>query len=127
MKDDGRIELTDVWITADAGLVIDPDGLRNQLEGGFIQSASWSLKEKVSFDDTGIHSIDWETHPILDFTEIPRVKTVLIERPDQPSLGAGEATTGPTPAAIANAVYVAIGVQLRDLPFTPERVRAAAQ
>ena len=126
VKDDGRIELTDVWITADAGLVIDPDGLRNQLEGGFIQSASWSLKEKVSFNETGIHSIDWETYPILDFTEIPRVKTMLIERPDQPSLGAGEATTGPTPAAIANAVYDAIGVRLRDLPFTPERVRAAA-
>ena len=125
--EDGGIGLVDAWIVADAGLVIDPDGLGNQLEGGFIQAASWTLKEKVSFDETGIHSIDWETYPILDFTEVPRVGTVLMERPHEPSLGAGEATTGPTPAAIANAVYDAIGIRLRDLPFSPERVRAAAR
>ena len=123
---DGRIALSDVWIVADAGLVIDPDGLRNQLEGGFIQAASWTLKEKVSFDETGIHSNDWDTYPILDFSEVPSITTVLMERSSEPPLGAGEATTGPTPAAIANAVYDAIGIRLRDIPFTPERVRVAA-
>ena len=123
--EDGRIELLHTWIVADAGLTIDPDGLCNQLEGGFVQAASWTLKEAVSFDETGIQSTDWETYPILDFTEIPSITTVLMERYNEPALGAGEATTGPTPGAIANAVYDAIGIRLRDLPLTPARVRAA--
>jgi CO/xanthine dehydrogenase Mo-binding subunit len=112
-------------IAADAGQIVDPDGLENQLEGGFVQAASWTLKEEVGFDASGITTLDWESYPILRFDEVPPVETVLIDRPDEPSVGAGEATTGPTPAAIANAVFDATQVRLRATPFTPARLRAA--
>ena len=112
-------------IAADAGEVVDPDGLANQLEGGVVQSASWTLKEAVRFDRTRVTSLDWESYPILGFEEAPEVETVLIDRPGLPFLGAGEATQGPTAGAIANAAFDAIGVRLRDMPFTPERIRAA--
>ena len=112
-------------IAADAGQIVDPDGLENQLEGGVVQAASWTLKEQVRFDRTRVTSVDWETYPIITFPEIPEIETVLIDRPGAPYLGAGEATQGPTVGAIANAVYDAIGVRLRDLPFTPDNVRAA--
>lgn len=119
------VRLLRAVIAADAGQIIDPDGLENQLEGGFIQAASWTLKEQVGFDAEGITTLDWEQYPILRFDEVPPVDVVLLDRPDQPSLGAGEATTGPTPAAIANGVFDAAGIRLRDTPFTPARVRAA--
>jgi nicotinate dehydrogenase subunit B len=115
-----------LWIAADAGRVVDPDGLINQLEGGAVQSLSWSLKEAVRFDAEAIHSVDWETYPVLRFDEVPEVRTRPIDRPDQPSLGAGEATVGPAAAALANAVFAATGVRVRDLPLTPERLREAA-
>jgi nicotinate dehydrogenase subunit B len=120
-----EIKLDRAVIAGDAGQIIDPDGLANQLEGGVIQSASWTLKEQVVFDRTRVTSIDWETYPILKFPEAPEIETVLLDRPDEASLGSGEATQGPTAAAIANAVFDAIGVRLRQIPFTPERVRAA--
>ncbi|MDH5672428.1 MAG: molybdopterin-dependent oxidoreductase [Myxococcales bacterium] len=120
-----NIHLLRAVIAADAGQIIDPDGLENQLEGGFIQAASWALKEQVRFDDTGIQSLDWESYPILRFDEVPPVVTVLLDQPDEPSVGAGEGTSGPTPAAIANAVFDATGVRLRDTPFSPARLRAA--
>jgi CO/xanthine dehydrogenase Mo-binding subunit len=120
------IRLEHAVIAADAGEIVDPDGLANQLEGGFVQSASWTLKEQVRFDDTRITSVDWDTYPILTFDEVPEIETLLLDRPGEPFLGAGEATQGPTAGAIANAVHDAIGVRLRDIPFTPERVRAAA-
>ena len=104
-------------IAADAGLIINPDGLRNQLEGGAVQAASWALKEAVRFDSSGFISFDWEHYPSLHMNESPRIQIELINRPDQPPLGAGEATTGPTPAAIANAVYAAVGIRLRHLPL----------
>jgi nicotinate dehydrogenase subunit B len=119
------IRLLRAVIAADAGQIIDPDGLENQLEGGFVQAASWTLKEAVRFDTQRITSLDWASYPILGFEEVPPVEVVLIDRPDQPSRGAGEATQGPTPAAIANAVFDACGIRLRDTPFTSERVRAA--
>jgi nicotinate dehydrogenase subunit B len=112
-------------IAADAGQIIDPNGLANQLEGGLIQSASWTLKEAVRFDRTRVTSTDWESYPILSFRETPEIETVLLDRPGMPFLGAGEATQGPTAGAIANAVFDALGVRLRDLPFTPERIRDA--
>jgi CO/xanthine dehydrogenase Mo-binding subunit len=90
-----------------------------------VQSASWTLKEQVRFDRTRVTSVDWETYPIVTFPEVPELETVLIDRPGAPYLGAGEATQGPTAGAIANAVCAAIGVRLRDIPFTPENVRAA--
>jgi CO/xanthine dehydrogenase Mo-binding subunit len=113
-------------IAADAGEIVDPSGLANQLEGGVVQSTSWTLKEQVTFDRTRVTSIDWDTYPILTFAEAPEVETVLLDQPGHPFLGAGEATQGPTAAAIANAVYDAVGIRLRDIPFTPERLRNTA-
>ena len=117
-----EIRLDDVLIIADAGQVVNPDGLSNQLEGGFVQSASWTLFEQVQFDENGILSVDWDTYPILKFEHAPKIRTILLNRPDQPFLGAGEGAQPPTAGAIANAVYDAIGIRLRDLPFTPDKV-----
>jgi CO/xanthine dehydrogenase Mo-binding subunit len=119
------VRLTRVWCAADAGLVVNPDGAINQLEGGIIQAASWALKEGVRLDNAGISSRDWEDYPVLRFTEVPEVAVELIAAADLPSLGVGEATGGPTVAAIGNAVAHALGARLRDLPLTRERVMAA--
>ena len=126
VDDDGGIKLERAVIAADAGQIVDPEGLRSQLEGGLIQSASWTLKEQVNYDGGGIISRDWESYPILTFSEVPKIETVLIDRPDQPFLGAGEATQGPTAAAIGNAIFDAVGLRLRQLPFTQDRVRETA-
>lgn len=121
-----EIQLLHGIIAADAGQIIDTDGLSNQLEGGLIQSASWTLKEAVTFDEFSATSSDWESYPILTFPEIPTVEVILLDHPGEPSLGAGEATQGPTPAAISNAIHDAVGIRLRDVPFTPERLKSAA-
>ena len=121
----GEIRLLHATIAADAGRIIDRDGLANQLEGGFLLAASWTLKEQVRWDRAAIRSTDWDTYPVLRFSEVPPVTVRLIDRPDLPSVGAGEAAQGPTPAAIANAVYAAAGIRLRHTPFTPARVMAA--
>ena len=121
----GEIRLLHATIAADAGRIIDRDGLANQLEGGFLQAASWTLKEQVRWDRAAIRSTDWDTYPVLRFSEVPPVTVRLIDRPGLPSVGAGEAAQGPTPAAIANAVYAAAGIRLRHTPFTPARVMAA--
>jgi CO/xanthine dehydrogenase Mo-binding subunit len=121
----GEVRLQRAWIAADAGEIIDPDGLTNQLEGGLVQAASWTLRERVDLGPDGVRSLDWESYPILRFSDVPEVTTVLLDRPGRRSLGAGEATTGPTPAAIANAVFQATGARLRSLPFRPEVVKAA--
>ena len=115
----GQIHLTNAAIAGDAGQIVNPDGLANQLEGGVLQAASWTLKEQVHYGR------DWDTYPVLRFAEIPAVSVILLDQPSTPSLGSGEATQGPTPAAIANAVFDAAGVRLREMPFTPERVKAA--
>ncbi|MDP6602803.1 MAG: molybdopterin-dependent oxidoreductase, partial [Rhodospirillales bacterium] len=120
------IGLSRAWIAADAGRIVNPDGLANQLEGGLVFAASQALMEEVDFDRTAIVSLDWESYPILKMGDAPEIETVLIDRPDAPPLGAGEAVQGPTPAAIANGVFDAIGVRLRDIPFTPARVRDAS-
>jgi nicotinate dehydrogenase subunit B len=121
-----EVQLAQALIVADAGLVIDPDGLANQLEGGFVQAASWTLVEEVRWDADGVTSIDWESYPILRFGDVPPITTYLISRPHEPALGAGEASTGPTPAAIANAVFAATGIRARRVPLTPENLRRAA-
>ncbi len=121
-----QIVLERAVIAADAGQIIDPVGLVNQLEGGFVQAASWTLKERVTFDAARVTSVDWESYPILRFSEVPPIETALLDRPGEPYLGAGEATQGPTAAAIANAVHAAIGLRLRELPFTPDRIQDAA-
>jgi CO/xanthine dehydrogenase Mo-binding subunit len=115
--EDGQIHLERAIIAADAGQVVNPDGLSNQLEGGFVQAASWTLAEAVTFDETGILSQDWDSYPILRFAGVPIIETVLLNRPKLPFLGSGEATQNPTPAAIANAVFDAVGVRLRQLPL----------
>jgi CO/xanthine dehydrogenase Mo-binding subunit len=99
--------------------------LSSQLEGGFMQSASWTLKEKVRFDGHGVFSTDWESYPIMRFPRAPQVEIILLNRPEQPLLGVGEAAMGPTSAAIANAVFDAVRVRLREIPFTPQAVRKA--
>jgi CO/xanthine dehydrogenase Mo-binding subunit len=126
VDDYGAIQLLRAVIAADAGQIVDPDGLRNQLEGGLIQSASWTLKEQVKFDEKGIVSRDWESYPILTFAEVPEIETVLIDHQDCPFLGSGEATQGPTAAAIGNAIFDSVGLRLRRIPFTQDRVRDAA-
>ena len=122
----GRIHLQHATIAADAGRIIDRDGLANQLEGGFLQAASWTLKEAVRWDGGAISSTDWDSYPVLRFSEVPPVTLRLLDRPHLPSLGAGEAAHGPAAAAIANAVFAAAGVRLRHTPFTPRRVIDAA-
>ena len=124
--DDAVVHLLRAVIAADAGEIVDPDGLAAQLEGGFVQAASWTLLEAVAWDRDGITSRDWESYPILRFDAIPEVETVLVDRPGEPFLGAGEASCGPAGAAIANAVFDATGVRARRLPLTPEHLRAAA-
>ena len=124
--DDAVVRLLRAVIAADAGEIVDPDGLAAQLEGGFVQAASWTLLEAVAWDRDGITSRDWESYPILRFDAIPEVETVLVDRPGEPFLGAGEASCGPAGAAIANAVFDATGVRARRLPLTPEHLRAAA-
>jgi CO/xanthine dehydrogenase Mo-binding subunit len=103
----------------DVGLAVNPDGVVNQIEGGCIQAASWTLKEAYR---PGV--VGWEDYPILKFSEIPRVEVLLIQN-HNPSVGAGECTMGPTAAAIANALYDALDVRVRDLPLAPEHIAAA--
>jgi CO/xanthine dehydrogenase Mo-binding subunit/aerobic-type carbon monoxide dehydrogenase small subunit (CoxS/CutS family) len=124
---DGHICLERAVVAADAGQIVNPDAVRNQLEGVIIQSSSWTLKEQVTFDPSGISSVDWDSYPIFRFIDAPKIETVLLNRPGQPYLGIGEGAQGPVPAAIANAVFDATGIRLRHIPFTPERVKAALQ
>ena len=109
----------------DVGQVINPDGVINQAEGGIVQAISWALKEQVRHDRERVLSRDWETYPILTFAEIPAIEIHLIDRPEEKPLGAGEIAAGPVPAAVANALYHALGVRLRDLPLTREKIAAA--
>jgi nicotinate dehydrogenase subunit B len=120
-----EVRLLRVWCAADAGLVINPDGARNQLEGGIVQAASMTLKEQVRMEGDGVTSLDWVGYPILRFSEIPEISTEIIDAPDLPTLGMGEATFGPTAAAIGNAVAHALGTRIREMPFTRERMAAA--
>jgi CO/xanthine dehydrogenase Mo-binding subunit len=120
---DETIRLRQVWCATDAGLVINPDGAINQLEGGIIQSISWVLREQVRLEGAGINSLDWDSYPVLLFSEVPEIHVELVASTDLP-LGVGEATAGPTAAAIGNAVSHAMGTRIRDLPLTRERVMA---
>jgi len=121
----GVVRVPRATAAVDSGLIINPDGLVNQIEGGVIQSASWTLKEEVKFDRAGITSRDWAGYPILTTPEAPKVEVELINRPSERSLGSGEGSQGPAVAAIANAFAHATGKRMRDLPLTPDRVKAA--
>jgi CO/xanthine dehydrogenase Mo-binding subunit len=122
----GRVRLVRATAAVDSGQAVNPDGIRNQIEGGILQSASWTLYESVTFDRTRITSRDWSSYPILRFSAVPdSVEVHVIDRPGQPFLGTGEAAQGPAAAAIGNALADASGVRVRDLPMTAERVKAA--
>ena len=124
---DRVVRVRRLTIAVDVGRVVSPDGVRNQIEGGATQATSWTTKERVRFDRRRITSDDWESYPILLFSEAPAVDVVLLDRPELPSLGAGEAAQGPTAAAIANAVHAALGVRVRHLPLTAEAVVRAIE
>ncbi len=124
--DTGNVTVGRVVAAVDSGQAVNPDGIRNQITGGVVQSLSWSLFEAVTFDRQRVTSRDWSTYPILRFAFAPAsVDVHVIDRPGQPFLGTGEAAQGPTAAALANAIASATGVRLRELPFSPDRVRAA--
>jgi nicotinate dehydrogenase subunit B len=122
-----KVKLKKLFIAADLGRVIHPDGARNQIEGGAVQSASWTLCESADVGPQGIRSDDWESYPILRFSDVPQVEVALIDRPDCASLGAGECSAGPTAAAIANAIHHAIGVRIRAMPFTADNLLKVVQ
>jgi len=121
----GRVRVTRVVAAVDAGQIVNPDGVVNQIEGGIIQSASWTLKESVRFDRTRVTTRSWADYPIVRFDEVPEVEVVLLNRPSERFLGVGEGAHGPAAAAIANALAHATGRRLRALPFTAERVKQA--
>ncbi len=116
-KTKGTVQVKKMWAVIDAGEVINPDGIKNQTEGGMIQSASWTLKEQVQFDTKHVNTLDWYSYPIFRFPDVPEVEVAVIDRPNEPVLGAGEAAQGPAAAAIANAVYRASGIRVRQLPI----------
>jgi nicotinate dehydrogenase subunit B len=125
-RETGRPRLVRAVAAVDSGQVVNPDGLINQIEGAIVQSMSWTLYESVSFDDTRITSIDWQTYPILRFNAVPdSVEVHIVNRPGQPFLGSGETGQGPAAASIANAIANATGKRLRDLPLTRKRVKDA--
>jgi nicotinate dehydrogenase subunit B len=120
------VRVRHVWLAVDVGRVVQHDGVRNQIEGGAIQTLSWCLKEAVQFDRTRVLSDTWGAYPLLRFSEVPPVEIALLDRPHEPSLGAGEPTHGPLAAALANALARATGVRLREMPFTWDRLQRAA-
>ena len=120
-----RILCRRLWIAGDVGEAVNPDGVLNQLEGGAIHGASVALLEEVRFDRRTVTSDQWEGYPILRFSEVPRVELALIDRPEEPFLGAGEASMAPTIAAIAGGIAEALGIRPRQLPFTPENLARA--
>src|SRR5262249_45845837 len=120
----GMVRVPHAVAAVDAGLIINPDGLTSQIEGGIVQSVSWTLKEEVRFDQNGILARDWASYPILTMPEAPKVEVELINRPNERPLGAGEGSQGPAVAAVANAFANATGKRIRDLPLNPTRVKA---
>ncbi|MDB5382598.1 MAG: molybdopterin-binding domain of aldehyde dehydrogenase family protein [Rhodospirillales bacterium] len=122
---EAEVRVTRIWIAADLGEVVSPDGAANQLEGSAIHATSQALKEAVRFDRRRVTSDSWESYPILRFSEVPKVAVALMDRPEMPPLGAGEPAFAPTVAAIANAIHAALGVRPRAMPFTAANLAAA--
>ena len=121
----GGVRVTRVTMAFDCGLIINPDGVKNQIEGNVMQGVSRTLLEEVKFNETGVQSVDWLTYPVIRFQDVPDVQIHLINRPEMPATGAAEGPIVVVPAAIANAIFDATGVRLREIPFTPERVLKA--
>jgi len=125
VDDAANVHVEKVTIAADAGQIVDRDGVRLQVEGGVYQAVSWTLLEEVRYAADGILTRDWESYPILRFDEAPEVEAVLIDRPGEPYLGPSECSVGPTAAAIANAIHDATGLRLHRLPFNADAIRSA--
>ena len=123
----GKVTVRRVTLAHDCGLIVNPDGVKNQVEGNIIQGVSRALFEEVTFDGKGVTSLDWKDYPILRFPDMPELDIVLINRKDMTPLGAGELSTVPIPAAIANAIFDATGIRLREVPFTPKRILAGLE
>ena len=121
----GNITVRRIKCAHDCGLIVNPDGLLNQVEGNILHTLSRTLHEEIAFDRARVTSVDWAGYPILRFPEVPALEVALIDRPDQPSYGAGEAACAPVAAALGNAVFDATGIRLRNVPFTRDRVRTA--
>jgi CO/xanthine dehydrogenase Mo-binding subunit len=127
IKGEEDIRVRKLWVAVDVGEAINPDGVINQIEGGAIQATSWVLKERVRFDRQRITSTSWSDYPVLRFSEVPDVDVELIQRSEIDPVGAGEAAHGPVTAAIANAVFDALGVRVRQLPITRDALIAAME
>jgi nicotinate dehydrogenase subunit B len=121
----GRIRVERVVCAHDCGQIINPDGVRAQVEGSILQTLSRALMEEVQFDRSRVTSVNWSTYPIMRFSDVPKLDIELVDRPTLPPLGAGEAACTPVAAALANAVFDATGARLRTVPFSPQRVKAA--
>jgi nicotinate dehydrogenase subunit B len=121
----GEIRVTRFYVAHDCGQIINPDGLKNQIEGNVIQTVSRTLKEELKFNRSAVTSLDWESYPILTFPEVPEIVMELIDRPAEKPWGAGEPSAAVVPSAISNAVFDAIGVRLRSVPYTLDKVRGA--
>lgn len=122
---DKDVRVTRVWCATDAGLVVNPDGAINQIEGGIVQAISLTLMEQVRVGPEGVESRDWDSYPILKFSAVPEIFTELIDLPNERALGMGECSFGPTAAAVGNAVAHALGTRIRDMPLSRERIAAA--
>jgi CO/xanthine dehydrogenase Mo-binding subunit len=123
----GRVRVPRFFVAQDCGQIINPDGVRNQVDGNVIQTVSRVLMEEVTFDRGAVTSLDWASYPILTFPDVPEVVIDLIDRPTEKPWGAGEPSAAIVPAAISNAIFDATGVRLRSVPFTPAKVKAALQ
>jgi len=121
-KATGRVAVKRVTLAHDCGLIVNPDGVKNQIEGNIMQGVSRSLMEEVQFDSSGVKNLDWKSYPVITYEQIPDIEIVLINRPEMPALGAGEAALCPIGGAIANAIFDATGARMRRAPFTPQRV-----
>ena len=121
----GEIRVSKVYLAHDCGQIINPDGLRNHLDGNVIQTVSRTLLEELKYDRSMVTSLDWESYPILRFPQIPELVYDLVDRPNEKPWGAGEPAAAVVPSAISNAVFDAIGVRLRSVPFMPDKVKAA--
>jgi nicotinate dehydrogenase subunit B len=122
----GKVGVERVVCAHDCGLVVNPDALKNQIEGSIIQSLSKMLYEEVKFDRSRVTSVDWASYPVIRFPDVPAIEIALLDRPDQPLMGAGEASLAPVGGALANAIFDATGKRLRSVPFTPAQLKSTA-
>ena len=121
----GEVRCTRFFVTHDCGQIINPDGLKNQIEGNVIQTVSRTLLEELKWDRSNVTSLDWERYPILTFPHVPEIVMELIDRPTEKPWGAGEPTAAVVSSAISNAIFDATGMRLRSVPFTAEKVKGA--